>query len=635
MHDRRHSNRQRALAAQVLEATPVAVAVLDRQGRITLANRRAEELLGRMRDDAAGQANARCRLTDAEGNPLRDDPLSFRPVVESGEAIHGRTLAFVRDDGRRVLVSVDAAPLFDADGRVEGVVATLVDVTHQRQAEESLRATQRRYRQLLGAVTTYTYTVHLENGAPASTEHGPACVTATGYTADEYAADPNLWITMVHPEDRQPVREHVAEVLSGKPVPPLEHRIFHKDGSVRWIRDTIVQHFDESGRLTHYDGLVEDITERKRIDARFQRLFEATPDAMILTDERGKIVLANAQSEKTFGYRREELEGQSVEILVPKRYRDRHPVYRDEYSTRPRARPMGLHPELWAIRKDGTEFPAEISLSPLQTEEGLLVLSAIRDVTERKRTEKALRDNQMQMLAAQKIQEYLLPREPPRLPGYDVAGASLPAEFTAGDYFDYIGMPNQSLGLVIGDVSGHGFGPALLMASTQALLRSLAQTHTDVSPILEGANRFLVDETDVDRFVTLLYVRLDLPTRSIVYANAGHPTAYVLDREGAVKHRLESLSLPLAIDGGAEFPCRGPLPLEPGDVLLMTTDGVLEARSPDESFFGIERMLDVVVANRARPAREIIESLFGAVRLFSGTAKLTDDVTAVAVKVGD
>jgi sigma-B regulation protein RsbU (phosphoserine phosphatase) len=196
-------------------------------------------------------------------------------------------------------------------------------------------------------------------------------------------------------------------------------------------------------------------------------------------------------------------------------------------------------------------------------------------------------------------------------------------------------MPNQSLGLVIGDVSGHGFGPALLMASTQALLRSLAQTHTDVSPILEGANRFLVEETDVDRFVTLLYVRLDLPTRSIVYANAGHPTAYVLDREGAVKHRLESLSLPLAIDGGAEFPCRGPLPLEPGDVLLMTTDGVLEARSPDESFFGIERMLDVVVANRARPAREIIESLFGAVRLFSGTAKLTDDVTAVAVKVGD
>ena len=111
-------------------------------------------------------------------------------------------------------------------------------------------------------MTTYRYTVWLKDGVPHTTEHSLGCVKATGYTPEEYQADPYLWISMVHAEDRQRVAQYAADVHAGRDVSPLEHRIVDRDGAVHWVRNTIVPHRD-NGRLVRYDGLVEDITERK------------------------------------------------------------------------------------------------------------------------------------------------------------------------------------------------------------------------------------------------------------------------------------------------------------------------------------------------------------------------------------
>jgi PAS domain S-box-containing protein len=188
----------------------------------------------------------------------------------------------------------------------------------------------------------------------------------------------------------KPVEEILAGVIeSGSWEGELAHRC--QDGSQVTVSSRWALQRDSAGKPLSILESNRDITQRKKEEEKFRNLLEAAPDAMVIVDSRGRIQLVNAQTERLFGYTRGELSGQRVEMLIPSRYQGSHVASREEYGRSPHSRAMGAGLELYGRHKDGSEIPVEVSLSPLQTEEGTLISSAIRDVSTRRRAEEEIR----------------------------------------------------------------------------------------------------------------------------------------------------------------------------------------------------------------------------------------------------
>ncbi|MBN1890177.1 MAG: PAS domain-containing sensor histidine kinase [Thermoflexales bacterium] len=182
-----------------------------------------------------------------------------------------------------------------------------------KQLEQALRESEARYQLLLSSVTDYIYTVTIKDGRPLATLHGAGCEAVTGYTPGEYAADPYLWYRMVYWQDRDAVNLHIDQVLAGNTPPPLNHRIVHKDGSLRWVRNVAVPRYDAEGILVAYDGLVSDITEQKRAEEAVAHerdllfiLMDNLPDTIYFKDTSSRFTRVNRAQAETLGLARPE-----------------------------------------------------------------------------------------------------------------------------------------------------------------------------------------------------------------------------------------------------------------------------------------------------------------------------------------
>jgi two-component system, LuxR family, sensor kinase FixL len=207
-----------------------------------------------------------------------------------------------------------------------------------------------------------------------------------GFSASE-RLDTERIRSVIHPDDRDMLRKAVKNSLQTGAENPLEYRVVLPDGEIRWLVRRSRTEFDRNGKPVLMHGVLFDITKRRLAEERFRLVVNAAATAMIMVNKEGWIALINKRVETLFGYKRDELIDQPVEMLVPERFRSQHVGDRHGYVGDPRVRPMGAGRELFGRRKDGSEVPIEIGLSPINTSEGLFVLASIVDITERKLAE--------------------------------------------------------------------------------------------------------------------------------------------------------------------------------------------------------------------------------------------------------
>jgi PAS domain S-box-containing protein len=558
-----------------------------------------------------------------------------------------------------IVVLILSGCFISSDDRIEGLesgadgylvkpvssrelIAQINALLRIRQAEKAINARERMFQDILDHAPVLVHVKDREgryllvNRLWEQRFHRSRCQVVGRFIAEIFPAD---HAEILHAND--------LKVLQADAPLEFEELVPQDDGERIYFSVKFPLH-DMDGMPHAVCGISTDITERKQAEkavrdseALYHSLVETLPVGIFRKDCRGRFVFGNETFCAELKRPLADIVGKTALDLFPdelaQKYHgdDQRVLETGELFEAIEERPSN----------DGGTNYVRVLKAPLHDsrQETIGVQGILWDITDHKRAEEELARAAAEFRVARRIQQKLFPTTTPKIAGidictatfgFDISGASYPAEAIGGDYYDYLPLRDGCLGIAIGDVSGHGIGPALLMAEARAYLRAFAQMNPDPGAILGLVNRVILPDIEGDRFITLLLARLDPLRRSFNYASAGHPTGYIINDEGDVKHALPSTSIPLGIMPDSEFPSTAPIVLDPGDLVLFLTDGIVEARTPDGEVFGTERALDLVRLYRWTPAREIVENLYYAVRAFAQEQPQYDDITATIIKVG-
>lgn len=533
-----------------------------------------------------------------------------------------------KKDGTAVVVSETAMAVKDENGEILYFHGIVEDITERKKAEQELHIQK-------------IYLERLFNSAP------EAIVL---HDNDDVIVDVNEEFTKMFGFSREeaigkPLNELVASEEYLEHASTLSYKVIHgervEEESKRKCKDGTLIDVSILGAPIFHDGvqmavyaIYRNITERKKAEEalRIQKtyleeLFNSAPEGIVLHDTNDIIVNVNNEFTRMFGYTREEAIGKPINDLVASE------EYKDHAATNSSMVLSGQRTDNDSKRKrkDGTLFDVWILGAPIfYGVKQMGVYAIYRDITERKRAEEARIRLGEEARMARNIQMNLLPKSNPNVPGYDIAGKSIPALNVGGDYYDFIRLDDHRLAIGLGDVSGKGLPASLVMTNLQATIRGQAFFDTNAKQCLERANTLLFRSTDSRTFVSLFYGILDTQKNTLCYANAGQnlPLAF---SAGKKPFRLKSRGIALGVQENV-FYDREEISIQPEERLLIYSDGISEAMNDRLEEFGDDRLLEVVQRNLNDSARELIEKIIAAIHQHVGGAPQNDDITLVILE---
>jgi PAS domain S-box-containing protein len=382
----------------LLEAAPDAMVVVNQDGGIVLLNVQAEKQFGYQRDELLGQKITRI-IPEGFAERLIADGTRTAAEALAQQIGMGIELSGRRKDGSEFPIEIMLSPLESAEGIL--VTAAIRNISVRKQAEkqlaqteggrrlmeDSLRESEERYRLLLDGIQSYAIFAMDPGGRVTSWNAGAQRIK--GYTADEIIG--HNFSCFFPPEDIELGRpEEILRITAANGHHEEQGMRVRKDGSRFLASVTFTALRDPAGNLLGFSEFSHDLSESKESEAKYRGLLEAAPDAMVIVNEAGEIVLLNLQAEKQFAYRRDELLGQKVTRIIPEGFAERLIADGTRTAAEALAQQIGMGIELYGRRSDGREFPIEIMLSPLESAQGILVTAAIRNITARKEAEKNL-----------------------------------------------------------------------------------------------------------------------------------------------------------------------------------------------------------------------------------------------------